>query len=657
MDDADLCMITDPGKTKKSFLDSNSKEKIEQEFQDIVGVHIHGLLKNISNADKLKLYALYKQSTQGDAQKSFLSMVYNFFFDPKKYEWGKLYGMVSTDAKLEYVNTFKLLKYLDTLAMKDLACAVKLIDKTNERLEWDKTEHKKHNLEPHIEQGYTTVFIDQLTDELSYEYARTTRLKYALVRKAKPFSDLHAQRLPSPMKNTNFIKVFTETHLSKHLYAFDEIANSSALNFYLELFKIKNDEKYFLADLTTVIGLPVKLDDKCNVAPSVVLFERIDGKFNVIAIAAKNLIFQEKPLDLEYFPAVLGNMNIVYPNDGVAWELAKLHSLHNAHYTMTVGIHTLLHFPLASPIAIISDKMLTLPSFYTKHSVCARIIKAHSYLETPVDSHALNSAESVLWATKTTYYPWCFGEKNGMSRFIKLITEGWQGHPIYRGGGEDLTILRHHYDLGCRKLLFTVRQIVESFIDKIYSIIGESAVEKEFADIFLRNLKDILPKNSFLKKNDLMEGYNSMAVMKKILSYYVHNVFHHAVDHGMYEVDVLDSIPLRIRKPIPFNNKSQNPLEIIKEISTINTMTDRSSFEQAREMFFNSLVERSLHDFIEDGGYFPQKDNVFLPTAPYDDKTAALISAQEEFFHHLVDKFNSDDSPVDISQIAISIQS
>ena len=79
-------------------------------------------------------------------------------------------------------------------------------------------------------------------------------------------------------------------------------------------------------------------------------------------------------------------------------------------------------------------------------------------------------------------------------------------------------------------------------------------------------------------------------------------------------------------------------MEIIKEISTINTTTDRSSFEQAREMFFNSLVERSLHDFIEDGGYFPQKDNVFLPIAPYDDK-------------------NSDDSPVDISQIAISIQS
>jgi len=125
----------------------------------------------------------------------------------------------------------------------------------------------------------------------------------------------------------------------------------------------------------------------------------------------------------------------------------------------------------------------------------------------------------------------------------------------------------------------------------------------------------------------------------------------------MYEVDVLDSIPLKIRKPIPFNDKSRNPLEIIKEISTINTLTDRSRFELAREMFMNSLIEMSLQDFIEEGGYFPKKDNLLLPMVQHDENTAALISAQEEFFYYLVNEFNSDDSPVDISQIAISIQS
>ncbi|MES2664172.1 MAG: acyl-CoA-binding protein [Pseudomonadota bacterium] len=61
---------------------------------------------NLSNAEKLRFYALYKQATEGDVkgkQPSFINVVGRAKFDA----WEKLKGTSQEQAKQEYVNAIK----------------------------------------------------------------------------------------------------------------------------------------------------------------------------------------------------------------------------------------------------------------------------------------------------------------------------------------------------------------------------------------------------------------------------------------------------------------------------------------------------------------------------------------------------------------------
>ncbi len=132
---------------------------------------------------------------------------------------------------------------------------------------------------------------------------------------------------------------------------------------------------------------------------------------------------------------------------------------------------------------------------------------------------------------------------------------------------------------------------------------------------------------------------------------------HHSIDHAFYESELLDRVHLVIRKPVPFSDKSADQLDIMRAISDINLVSDRSKFNLANNMFFHSHISRSLYDFIKHGGYFPKNNSGFLPKMEENERTDKLISIQEEFMHNLMEIYNQDGCPIDISLIGISIQS
>lgn len=77
----------------------------EDEFQAAVAA-VPGLTQDPGNATKLRLYALYKQATEGDVagdRPGMLDMVGRAKYDA----WASVQGMSAEDARAEYTETVR----------------------------------------------------------------------------------------------------------------------------------------------------------------------------------------------------------------------------------------------------------------------------------------------------------------------------------------------------------------------------------------------------------------------------------------------------------------------------------------------------------------------------------------------------------------------
>lgn len=634
---------------------SIDSETIERDFLYSSSIEIYSLNHEfMTKYDKLTLYSLYKQATIGDINVS----IFYLLFDSKKYAWSKLKRLPQIMAKLYYINYTKKLRQRENIKIKN-----KVANNHNisiERNDWDKKNYSKKILKPIILNGTSSIFIDQLPDTLINEYVSLVKYKYDMASKGKPHYDVIAHRHPSFIKNEDFIKLFSSTHFSKLLYSFEEI-NKISLIHYIELFQLNIKENeyifYLIADLTTIIKLPILPSDKTCIAPCVLLFKIDDNKLlNIISIAIKNQSIEELNNE-ENFPTTLNNMSLITKNDGLEWEVSKLHAVHNAHYCMSLGVHIQLHLCLSSPISILFEKLTLNGVIKLENSIISRILKTHSYLQTAVDCMALNSNDSILWNHDVTYSALNFEkdlEGEGVKSFIRIFTEGWENHPIYQSD-IDLTQIKPHYNIGSfRKILFELKKIVNEFIDNLFKVLDNKEIE--FSKMFLIELSKILPKKCIFKKN-LNENFNVKEMIKIILSYFIHNGFHHSMDHALYEIDIIDNASLIIRQPVPFGNKTNNPIEMLNYIEKINTINDRSKYKIANPIFFHSHISKSFIEFVKEGGYFPKSNNGFLPKVNEGDKNDSLFDIQNNFFNDVFKLFMSFESPVDISMITISVQS
>lgn len=78
---------------------------VDDEFQAAVAA-VPGLTQDPGNATKLRLYALYKQATEGDVSGS-RPGVFDMVKRAKYDAWSEAQGMSADDAKREYVETVR----------------------------------------------------------------------------------------------------------------------------------------------------------------------------------------------------------------------------------------------------------------------------------------------------------------------------------------------------------------------------------------------------------------------------------------------------------------------------------------------------------------------------------------------------------------------
>ena len=74
----------------------------------------------------------------------------------------------------------------------------------------------------------------------------------------------------------------------------------------------------------------------------------------------------------------------------------------------------------------------------------------------------------------------------------------------------------------------------------------------------------------------------------------MHNSFEHSMDHASMEKDCVKNIPMRMRMPIDFNNKSTDNFDILKSIKNLNHFVDRSKQGITQKMFMNLNQNYSL---------------------------------------------------------------
>jgi acyl-CoA-binding protein len=632
---------------------------IDSSFAEVTSVHIFNLNQaRLAQRDKLQLYALYKQATEGDANFTFLAS-----FDAKKLAWQRMKGDSAAVAKLKYVELFH---RLQQQALQSALRVAKLQSRnTPQRQAWERSEHRPQAMEPLVDKGFSSVYLDQLTPTLLQQYYANSKAKFLQAANGKTRSDLMAARPHCPVKNSEMAELFGDFHFSRFLHPLAEI-EVLARSHYQNLFTLEPDStrQWFVADLSTVYALPVRESDHSCVVPTVLLFEMAQG-LHLRAIACKNLAphAPNLPVLVPAFPHHLEQMQVLYPHDGLAWELAKLHTLHNAHYSMVTGIHALLHFPLSSPVAIVVETMLPDEAPALARGVLARLLKAHSYLQVALDAHAMHSEDSVLYAVNLPYSAWCFqaDQGEGIVPLIRLITDGWPAsdgstHPLYPGR-QDFSQMPHHYGLGkYRKIVWRLKQVVDEFVADVCQTVANDAQEVAFARQFLAQLLPALPSNSFFRQTEAAKT-QPLALLQTILSCHILNTIQHSIDHGLQESRLCNNMPLIIRKPIDFKQRSQDMALITHEVAQINTLVDRSRAHMAANVFFHSHISRSLPDFFAHGGYFPADQAGYLPVMQSSQRNDALQLRQAQFANSLLQLLNDEDCPVDAGMIGVSIQS
>lgn len=286
-------------------------------------------------------------------------------------------------------------------------------------------------------------------------------------------------------------------------------------------------------------------------APTVSLFGAGADGLSIVAIAVGDRVFG--------------------PSDGESWARARYFVLQGCSLALVAGIHSTLHFPMDSVIAVTRE---ALPE---SHPI-ARVIEAHAYLELPLDYGVRWNPHSVAENNQGEIYtPFpTLGEGNfrGFADYHVGI-EGNSAYPAYRFPltapafpGPYCEFLRAYYDV----LLAFCRRVV---------------AEVDPAEPVLHRWASAL--------HELLPGFPSPGhiadreTLARVLTGFVHTVsVWHSAEHHVYGQLPVRAVPQRLRVPPPTGNDAPIPTDRWVR------PTDAFRQEMARRMFYEAHTVRAI---------------------------------------------------------------
>jgi hypothetical protein len=553
-------------------------------------------------------------------------------------------------------------KFIDAVLLKYKS----YMDKSNFCLVPDK--YLSSNFEcgkviPSVNEKYTSLFPDQIPDDVLIEYLKARgKIIFEEIAK-KDYLHQLAELKPQRIKNSDFQALLTQTALSVSIFPMNEL--SFGAEHYIKLFELDSMDylmdEYYLIDTTIMRLLAIKKENDLWIAPSVVLLkkESIDAnRLDIVAIAIENFNHIDDGIFNAKFPDTLKNLKLVYPNDGLAWEMAKLHTALNMKYWSITCQHTKTHLTLSNPISIAS--LALRDDIKSKDSIVASLFATHTYLQVPLDSLVLHHKLSVLHAVEADYYAWNnTPDQGGILHMFTNSVNGWANHPIYQPCGTLFFNKKTELIGKYPTFLCSIKSVVTDFIENIFKLFCNDPNEIEFMKIFKRKLWDVLPTKSFLRDDyrniETSDGTFNMAqlkeCMKKLLSFIIYNSIEHSLEHCTNEEkNSWMYAHLILRKPVPLDKKSRETKDyslINKEIESINTVEDRVKFYISMSQYFENHSPLTYADFYADGGHFKTCRH---------SQAESLRSHDAKFYARLEALFDTDVVNVSLKRIGISIQ-
>uniref|UniRef100_A0A0G4FK41 ACB domain-containing protein n=1 Tax=Chromera velia CCMP2878 TaxID=1169474 RepID=A0A0G4FK41_9ALVE len=578
-------------------------DEVPQTFWDVADIGVRYLdPKSLTPSDKLALYAYYKQGTCGDftGSASALGSLLGNQESIKQMVWQNLKGMTRTEAQRKYLETYEQL-YRKLHLEKELPEVQELllssIIPTRHRKEWETEGHEAQSLAHFGAELYTTVYPDQLPENLARDYASKVGMRYKRTMMNRYLVDLRAKRAAGPVSDTDFKRYTTQTAFSKLMRPLREL-EEGAQKAYLALLEEAEgkrglcnleEDDIFLIDATGISVLPVREADGCFVGPSVIFLrskkntqDEEEGKGKTpqdptpfaIALECTQHGTEYPPPASQRFPACLSNLRTVTPDQGLAWEMAKLFSLQAADYLQGLGFHVVLHVLTMNPVLLAFHRTVKELPEGGRMSALACMMGEHAFLALATNSFVFHSEYSVMWPDnkKQPYDAFCcrcddlppgeFDHLGGAFHLARLAFEGVEGHPVYRPADDLKQIQMEAYD---RKgtgsylwFLSRVRGAVLRFVASVFSEIEHREEDREFAVRLVENLRKTLPRgSSILKKlpqtdeNDTAEECLKWA--QTVLVYMVCHSVEHCLDHFLSDT-MADATLGRIRAPIDFDN-------------------------------------------------------------------------------------------------------
>jgi len=619
----------------------------DKTFRDVTNIYIKQLdWRQLKRKTKLKLYAYYKQATSGDNRQP---KPRGWRWSERIYKWKAwkhLSGMERSEAERRYIRIYyhqreqQLAHHRNTFVKDTL--------KPVERTETAENNNEISTFGQFFEKSFTAVLPDQIPTEMVNEYLRTHGTKYRNAGLGKTLTDLKAEEVPRTVTDTEFESVLFDTLFGRLIVPMNSVKG----NHYTKLFGLEDSNEvseYFICDTTIIRGFEIHKEDGYWMGPSVVLFK---GK-TLHKIATENLC--ETKFPPEPFPSGIENLVVLLPEDGLAWEMAKLHTLANLSSISTMGTHPLEHFTIMDPIAVSNIVVQNKTPEFKQKSLFCKILTEHTYLQIQVNSNVLFAAQSVTNASDMPYYPWNIraNEKFGILNIFRLITEGWENHPIYVPGPNLFEEIPFQFG-GYGRLLSQTKKIVDEFVNDWFDFYRNDPLEIRFTQQFLEETLRRLPEISFLrpillevlrngKKEDMMDQ------MKLILAHVIYGPIEHSVDHRFLQKSFFQEVCHQImRKPTPLDDKSTDPVHINNYVKDVNHKTDRAKHVLAQYFSFHHYPSRTFDDFFfQDGGYWAGMEHQSM---------GKLKAAEEKYLQGLAKLYAGDDSPLSYLNLATSIQ-
>lgn len=384
-----------------------------------------------------------------------------------------------------------------------------------------------------------------------------------------------------------FCELLTDTPFSRFLNPHPTEAHRKLL---------KTQKPYWVVDLSPLVDVPTYPD----------------------VYVAGTITFLEKTPKGFVPKAILVNHEMIEPQDGAAWNLAKLFVLQGAGLLLVTAVHAMVHFP-SDTINAISKALL--PS----HHPVAQLLHPHHYLQLPLDYAVLYIDKSVLRNDQKEIYTPFPGPFEGSVELVKKVYPGIPGNSSFPG---------YRFSLEAPKIHSGYGRFLEKYFQLIYEFVEKVVKTVPARDPHLAKWADAISSQipGFPDATVLFQGDN----LTRALTSYICNVsVVHSADHGAYARIPIHEVPLRLRILPPTLQQKLKP----SDLTRLTTREDAFRHYMAHQMYFRPHTLQKLED------------------VSYPFNEPKLIKAANAFRQSLVDSDVCEETHyAPLSEIATSIQ-